>query len=78
MKLRELLKVAQEIEATETERDKTILDAEILLDCLDGDVFAVSSMDYNQKNCAVKLKLHKGDKKWIEIGIKHPIKLSAE
>ena len=74
------MEVAKEIEATETEeeRDKTILDAEILIDCLEGDIFGVTSMDYNQKNYVVKLKLHKGDKKWIEIGFKHPIKLSSE
>ena len=79
MKVRDFINFAQQMDAKEKEeeRDKTIMDAEIMVDCLDGDRFG-ASMAYNQKNNVVAFRLHSGSKKWIEIGIKHPVRLTSD
>ena len=79
MKVRDFIKFAQQTAAKENEeeRDKTIMDAEIMVDCLEGDRFG-ASIGYNQKNNVVAFILHRGSRKWIEMGIEHPVKLTTE
>lgn len=79
MKVCDFIKFAQQTEAKEKEegRDKTIMDAEIMVDCLEGDRFG-AFVGYNQKNNVVSLILHRGSRKWIEMGIEHPVKLTCD
>ena len=44
-----------------------ILDADIFVDCLEGDKFLVSNIEFNKQNNSLTLKLHKGDRRWIKI-----------
>ena len=78
MTFKEFVNLANKISKQEIEDKKTknILDAELMIDTLEGDIFTITSIDYSQKNNVVKLKLHKGDKTWIKIGIKHPVKIT--
>ena len=78
MTVREFVKLAQEIDAEEIKegRDKTILDATIMIDCLEGDKFTVSNVNYDKKSNVLSLALHNGDRKWIEMGMKHPVMLT--
>lgn len=59
MKLRDLVK---KLKPTDN-----ILDADIFVDCLEGDKFLVSNMEFNKQNNSLTMKLHKGDRKWIKI-----------
>jgi hypothetical protein len=67
MTLRELINGAED-------QGKSILDAQVFIDCLEGDKFAVSSVSYDNNHNSLTLKLHKGDRGWIGITYKHPIK----
>ncbi len=45
--------------------NEKVLDANIFVDCLEGDKFLVSNVEFNDNSLV--LKLHKGDRKWIKI-----------
>lgn len=68
MTLRELIKGAED-------QGKSILDAQVFVDCLEGDKFAVSSVSYNKSHNSLVFKLHKGDRGWMNIAYKHQIKM---
>ena len=57
------------------ENNKNILDANIFIDCLDGDKFMANNIEYDEKNNSLVFKIHRGDRIWIETGYKHPIKI---
>ena len=67
MTLRELINGAED-------QGKSILDAQVFVDCLEGDKFAVSSVSYDKGHNSLVFKLHKGDRRWIGIAYKHPIR----
>ena len=50
------------------ENNKNILDANIFIDCLDGDKFMANNIEYDEKNNSLIFKIHRGDKIWIETG----------
>jgi hypothetical protein len=43
----------------------SILDADIFIDCLEGDKFLVSDIEF--KGNSLTMKLHKGSRQWIKI-----------
>ena len=47
--------------------NEKVLDSNIFVDCLEGDKFLVSNIEFNEQNNSLTLKLHKGDRKWIKI-----------
>ena len=45
--------------------NEKVLDSDIFVDCLEGDKFLVSNIEFNGNS--LTLKLHKGDRRWIKI-----------
>lgn len=65
MTLRDFMKTADE--AVVKEMLFNILDADIFVDCLEGDKFLVSNIEFNKQSNSLTMKLHKGDRRWIKI-----------
>ena len=53
-------------------------EADLFIDCGQGDKFQVIGITENEDNGSISLHINRGSVRWIEMDGKHPIKLSTE
>ena len=51
---------------------------DLYVDFGQGDIFIIQDINYNDNSRAIELLVSKHSTRWIEMGVKHPIKLTND